>query len=496
MTQQDALTEAKVYAKDRDPRNSRNPRDVRKRIDPVEVGKLFEKLPPHAIEAEMSLIGSMLLDPQVIGEVVQVIRGGDDFFKPAHGAVFDTIVELYDKHSRLDLVTLHQLLLDRGVLAEIGGEDYLAELAMSVPSAAHAEYYARLVRDKAIIRQLIGIAGEIIFDAYNSPDVAHEILDQSEHRIFQIAERYDASTFSMLQDLLAETLKFVETDGPTSGLLTGFHDYDELTGGLQNGELTILAARPSMGKTALALNIAEQISSGMTGRGEVCPVGVFSLEMGKGQLAQRLVSARAGVDVQKLRRNMINRDELPRVRDACLELGRLPMLIDDVASITLLQIRANARRMKAKHDIKAIFVDYLQLLSVGHRTESRQMEVSEISRGLKALARELELPVVVLSQLNRKSEDRPGNRPRLADLRESGSIEQDADVVLLLHREDYYHKDDQDWEAMNPEKVGTAEVIIAKQRNGPTGVVRLQWDSRTTRFHNLATYARVPGEYE
>ena len=491
MSQQDALTEAKPYAKDRDPRNpGGSGRGQRKRIDPVEVGKLFEKLPPHAIEAEMSLLGSMLLDPQVIGEVVQVIRGGDDFFKPAHGAVFDSIVELYDKYSRLDLVTLHQLLLDRGVLAEIGGEDYLAELAMSVPSAAHAEYYARLVRDKAIIRQLIGIAGEIIFDAYNSPDAAQEILDTSENRIFHIAERYDTSSFSMLHDLLTETLKFVETDGPTSGILTGFHDYDEMTGGLQNGELTILAARPAMGKTALALNIAEQIASGIVNRGEPCPVGVFSLEMGKGQLAQRLVSARAGVDVQRLRRNMINREELPRVRDACLELSRLPMLIDDVAAITLLQIRAKARRMKAKHNIKAIFVDYLQLISVGHRVESRQIEVSEISRGLKALARELDVPVVCLSQLNRGPENREGHWPRLSDLRESGSIEQDADVVLLLHREDYYHKEDSDYQPTN-----IAELNIAKQRNGPTGVVKLQWESRTTRFNNLAAYASQPREY-
>jgi replicative DNA helicase len=489
--QQDALTEAKPRAKDRDPRG----RPARQRVDPIEIGRLFEKLPPHAIEAEMSLLGSMLLDPQVIGEVVQIISKGEDFFKPAHGAVFDAIVELYDEHSRLDLVTLHQLMLDRGVLEAIGGEDYLAELAMSVPSAAHAEYYARLVRDKAIIRQLIGIAGEIIFDAYNSPDAAQEILDNSEHRIFQIAERYDTSSFAMLHDLLAETLKFVqETDGPTSGLLTGFHDYDELTGGLQNGELTILAARPAMGKTALALNIAEQIASGMGSHRAAnapCPVGIFSLEMGKGQLAQRLVSARAGVDVQKLRRNMINRDELPRVRDACLELSRLPMLIDDVAAITLLQIRAKARRMKAKHDIKAIFVDYLQLVSVGHRTESRQIEVSEISRGLKALSRELEIPVVVLSQLNRNPENREGHRPRLSDLRESGSIEQDADVVLLLHREDYYHKDEDGYEPSN-----VAELIIAKQRNGPTGTCRLQWDSRTTRFHNLATYAVSSSGFE
>ncbi|MGI9014955.1 MAG: replicative DNA helicase [Phycisphaerales bacterium] len=468
---QDALTESKIVAKDREPR-----KPDRRAVSLTEVGKLFEKLPPHAIEAEMSLLGSMLLDPAVVGDVIQVIRSGDDFYSSAHGAIFDTIVELYDKHSTLDLITLNQILIDRDVLSAVGGPDYLAEIGMSVPTAAHAPHYARMVRDKAIIRQLIQVAGEVIHDAYNSPERAQEILDRSEHRIFHIAERYESTDFSALIDILNQQLKFIQdNDGPISGLLTGYADFDDLTGGLQPGELTILAARPSMGKTALALNLVEQIAR------QNHPVGLFSLEMSKGQLVQRLVSGRAGVDVQRIRRNMLSREELPRVASACAALAEMPVFVDDMASITLLQLRAKARRMASKHGIKAIFVDYLQLVSLGVRTESRQIEVSEISRGLKALARELEVPVVCMAQLNRGPEQREGHRPRLSDLRESGSIEQDADVVMLLHREDYYHKDDPAYQHTN-----TADLIIAKQRNGPTGVVGLIWDSTTTTFRNRA----------
>jgi len=491
MTKQDALREYKA-GDSGSGRSGRGAKDRRERrtVEPAELGRLFEKLPPHAIEAEMSLLGSMLLDPQVIGEVVQVIHGSDDFFKPAHGAIYDAIVELYDKHSNLDLVTLHQVLVDRGILDAVGGEDYLSELALSVPSAAHAEYYANLVRDKGIIRQLISVAGDVIYDAYNSPDAAREILDQSEQRIFKIAERYESSSYASLADLLDETLRFVtNNEGPISGILTQFSEYDEMTGGLHAGELTILAARPSMGKTALALNMAEQIAS--AGR----PVGLFSLEMSREQLVQRMVAARAGVDVQKLRRNMLNRDELPQVRDACLELSQAPIYIDDLASMSLLQLRAKARRMKAKHDIDAIIVDYLQLVTLGFRVESRQIEVSEISRGLKAIARELEVPVVCLSQLNRGPEQREGHKPRLSDLRESGSIEQDADVVLLLHREAYYHKEDPTWAEENPDRANLADLIIAKQRNGPTGVCQLMWDNRSTRFKNLS-WQRPPGDFE
>ena len=484
MTQQDALAEAKPFKDQQSHQRNRKDRDRSSDLELKEIGKLFEKLPPHAIEAEMSLLGSMLLDPQAIGEVIQIIKSGDDFFKPAHGAIYDIIVELYDRESTLDLVTLNQLLIDRDILKLIGGQDYLAELGMSVPSAAHAEYYARLVRDKAIIRRLIQVSGEVIHDSYNSPDRAQEILDRSEQRIFQIAERFESSDFAALSEIVAAELEIIENaEGPVSGLLTGFTEYDEMTGGLHDGELTILAARPSMGKTALALNLAEQIAA----NGH--QVGFFSLEMSKSQLVQRLVSARAQVDLQDLRRNMLRNDALPRISRACLELGQMPMFIDDVASISLMQLRAKARRMKSKHDIKVVFVDYLQLLSLGFRVESRQIEVSELSRGLKALSRELSIPVVCLAQLNRGPEQRESHTPRLSDLRESGSIEQDADVVAFLHREDYYHKEDPNYENTN-----LSDLIVSKQRNGPTGVARLMWDNSTTRFKNLS-YQPEPGGY-
>ncbi|QOJ18991.1 MAG: replicative DNA helicase [Phycisphaeraceae bacterium] len=477
MTRVETVTESKPRPGSREGRE-------RRPADPVELARLFEKLPPHAVEAEMSLLGSMMLDPTVIGEVVQVLRTGDDFFKPAHGAIFDAIVELYDKHSRLDLIALHQLLLDRNLLDSIGGQDYLAELAMSVPSAAHADYYAALVRDKAMVRRLIRVAGDIIHDAYTSSDKAADILDVAERQIFEISDHYDHSDFETLHALLSDTLKRLEKDeGPTCGLLTGFIDFDHLTGGLQPGELSILAARPSMGKTALALNMAENVAS----KGH--PIGLFSLEMSKGQLVDRLIAGRSGVDVQKLRRNTLSKAELPQVSDACLELSQVPIIVDDMAAITLMQLRAKARRMRTKFNIEAIFIDYLQLITLGSRTESRQVEVSEISRGLKALARELEVPVVCMAQLNRGPEQREGHRPRLSDLRESGSIEQDADVVLLLHREDYYHKEEPDYQPNNE-----AELIIAKQRNGPVGVAKLHWNGRTTRFENLS-YATPSGPY-
>ena len=464
-----------------------------RRASLTDIGKLFEKLPPHAIESEMSLLGAMLLDPQVIGDVVQIIRHGDDFFKSAHGAMYEAIVESYNENASVDLVTLNQKLVDRGILEAVGGQAYLIDIADSVPTAAHAEHYARQVREKAMVRQLIQTAGEIIHDAHHMPSEARGILDEAERKIFLIAERYENSDFRPLSELLDETLKWLQdTTDPVSGLLTGFTEYDQLTGGLQAGELTILAARPSMGKTALALNLAEQVASGV-GRKDACPVGFFSLEMSEEQLVHRLIAGNSGVDVQDLRRNNLGGDKANRVMQAIERLQKAPMYVDDVPSLSLLQLRAKARRMKAKHGIEAIFVDYLQLVTSGSRAESRQIEVSEISRGLKALARELSVPVVCLAQLNRGPEQREGHRPRLSDLRESGSIEQDADVVLLLHREAYFHKDDPDWKRENEERARTSEVIIAKQRNGPTGVVYLTWDEKITRFKNQTRINPPPG---
>jgi replicative DNA helicase len=453
--------------------------------DPQRVARLFEKLPPHAVEAEMCLLGSILLEPRVLGDVTFIVRDGLDFYKPTNGAIYDAMVELYDRHASLDIVQLNQQLIDHDILDAVGGQDYLVELASCVPTAANAAHYARLVREKSMVRKLIEEAGEILAQAYESRDEASTILDEAEHRIFSIAERYEHSEVESLGRLVQEVVsKLQASEGRTAtGVLTGFGDLDELTGGFQPGDFAIIAGRPSMGKTSLALNIAEN----MAVRGD--GVGIFSLEMSKHQLVERLLAARSGLELHRLRRMMLGKEHYSRLFAACGELQDAPIYVDDLAASTLLQIRARARRLVVKHNVKAIFVDYIQLITVGGRVESRQLEVSEISRGLKALARELNLPVICASQLNRAPEQREGHRPRLSDLRESGSLEQDSDVVALLHREDYYHQGDDDYEPSS-----TAELIIAKQRNGPTDTVKLSWIERCTRFKDYSP-AVAPVEY-
>ncbi len=452
----------------------RQPIEVRR----VDVSKLFDKLPPHAIEAECALLGSLILDWRVCGEVVQVLKGPEDLYKPAHAAIYETLVELYDKVQSIDMVQLRQRLEDKGQLEQVGGLDYLIELAESVPSAASAVYYANIVREKAAVRHLIEAAGRILDDCYNSSDPVGDLLDKAERDIFEIAESKSTQEAAHLGELLQETYDQLQTDdGMRTGIETGFFELDEMTNGLQPGELIIVAARPSMGKTALALNMAEHMAA--VNRQ---PCAVFSLEMSRQQLAQRLLCSRSGVDSHKLRRNLLNDDDYANLAKAVGGLSEAPLYIDDTPGLTLLGLRAKARRLVARHDIKAVYVDYLQLMSAPG-SESRQQEVSSLSRGIKALARELKVPVICLSQLNRAAEQREGHRPRMSDLRESGSIEQDADVVMMLHREDYFHRGEEDYEETN-----TAEVILTKQRNGPTGVVKLHFHGPTTRFHNLATH--------
>jgi replicative DNA helicase len=455
------------------------------------LSRLFEQLPPHAIEAEMSLLGSLLIEPQVIGDVVMIVRSGEDFFKPANGAIFEAMVELYDKRASLDIVQLNQLLVDRDVLKAVGGVDYLVELAASVPSAANASHYARLVREKSMVRQLIEAAGDILYEAHHSSEDARTILEQAEQHIFRIAQATEQTQVESLHDLIRQTMQMLEANEgkQLTGIGTGFAELDQMTSGLQKGEMIIIAARPSMGKTALALNMAEHMA--LRGNG----VGVFSLEMGRQQLVQRMLAARSAIDSQRLRRNMLRPDDYRALMAACDELLEAPIYIDDTPGLTLLQLRAKARRMSQKHDIKAVIIDYLQLMSSGRRSESRQLEVSEISRGVKAMARELNVPVICLSQLNRAAEQREGHRPRMSDLRESGSIEQDADVVAMLHREEYYHQSNPHWAEENPDKVGVAELIVAKQRNGPTGAVTLSWIERSMRFRDHSP-SRPPGGYE
>ncbi len=447
--------------------------------DDRSLADLFNALPPSAVEAEMSLIGSVILDPDVCGDVLQIIRDADDFFRPAHAELWSALVHLYDRHQSVDVVQLQQLLEDRGTLDRAGGIEYIIELADSVPSAANAVHYARIVREKSTVRQLIAAAGDILRNAYTNPDAASDLLDEAERQVFRIAQASESKQAVGLSALIEEAMERLEAaDGqPLTGVGSGFGDLDVITGGFQPGELIILAARPSMGKSALALNVAENVAA----RGEA--VGIFSLEMSSAQLVQRVLASRSGVDGDRMRRNALRPNEFRALFAACDELRTAPMYFDDTPGLTLLQLRAKARRMKQKHGLQAVVIDYLQLMTSGHRTESRQQEVSEISRGVKALARELNVPVLCLSQLNRAAEQREGHRPRMSDLRESGSIEQDADVIMMLHREAYYHRDET-WRDDNPDKVNLAELIIAKQRNGPTGTVKLTWDSRSTRFRD------------
>jgi len=445
-----------------------------------QLGKLVEGLPPNALEAEGSLLGSILIDPSVLNDVQLIIHGADDFFKKANGLIFEAMVELYNKSSTVDLVQLQQLVSDRNLLEAVGGVDYLLEVAHAVPSAASASHYARLVKDKSVVRQLIAAAGNILQDAYTKPEDPQEILNDAESSIFSIAQQSEQRHAETLEQLLRDAIFRLEADEGRSitGVSTGYPSLDEITSGLQCGEMIIVAARPSMGKTALALNMAENMVSQGTS------VAVFSLEMSREQLTQRLLSSRSRVSGHKIRRNMLSNSDMDAIIGAADELMKVPLYIDDTPGLSIMQLRAKARRLKQKHDIGVIFVDYLQLMTSGRRAESRQQEVSEISRGVKALARELNVPVVCLSQLNRAAEQREGHRPRMSDLRESGSIEQDADVVAMLHREAYYHLNDETWKAENPEKESLAELIIAKQRNGPTSTVKLTWDNACTRFYD------------
>lgn len=469
----------------------------------IDLSRVYDKLPPHAPEAEMALLGSVILDPYTLAEILPMVSVPEDFYRQSNATVFRVLKEVYEREPQADLNVVADRLRERGELEAIGGAAYLASLAEAVSTPNNAGLYAKLVQTKSRLRKLIAAANTIVHEAMHAgqdePEEARELIDRAEQSIFEIADDDQSADIQKLEELLrAEYERIADRDaGGMTGLKTGFADLDEPLSGLQDGEMVIIAARPSMGKTALALNLAEQIAMGGStpfapAGDERIPVGVFSLEMSKSSLVQRLISAYSGVDSHKLRTGAFSQDDLVnRIRPACEVLERAPLYIDDSPALSVTALRARARRMKQRFGIRCIVVDYLQLLtSPGHGRESRQVEVSAISRGIKAMARELNLPVICLAQLNRGSEQREGNRPRMSDMRESGSIEQDADVVLLLHREAYYHLSDPAWMEENEERANEAELIIAKQRNGPTGVVRLVWDNHTTRFKNRAGYAR------
>lgn len=433
----------------------------------------FDRLPPHSIEAEMCLIASMLLDKDIVGQVVQLIDR-DAFFQADHAILYDIIVKLYEQNRPVDAVIVREELIKRQLLEEIGGTSYLGQILNSVPSAAHGAHYAGIIREKSMLRQLISASNEIQRDAYSPHEQAELVLDKAEKRIFDIAQKKVGNSTVALETVLHEVFEMIENRGQR-GLETMFTELDDMLNGLQKGEMIIVAARPSMGKTAIAMNMVEGIAA--DGRQ---PVAVFSLEMSKQQLAQRMLCSRGEIDSHKLRKGMLQAHEYQKLASVVGELAKAPIWVDDSPGLTILDLRAKARRLKLQHDIKAIMIDYMQLMD-NPGPDSRQQQISEISRGIKAVARDLEVPVIALSQLNRASEGREGHRPRMSDLRESGSIEQDADVIMLLHREDYYRMSEPDFVPDN-----IAEIIVAKQRNGPTGTVKLTFDNKCTRFRNLA----------
>ncbi|WP_058486054.1 replicative DNA helicase [Defluviitalea phaphyphila] len=436
---------------------------------------ILKRIPPHNIEAEQSVLGSMIIDREAVAIAAEVLRG-DDFYRPDHKVIFDTCLELFNEGAPVDLVTLKARIEEKGLLEQIGGIAYLSELASSVPTSAHIKQYIKIVESRSILRRLIKASQDIMKLSYEAKEDVNNVLNQAEQSIFNILQNKHTEDFSPMREVLLSTFEKIEgiyrNKGKVTGISTGFIDLDYKTAGLQPSDLILVAARPSMGKTAFALNIAQYVAVR-----QKIPVAIFSLEMSKEQLVNRMLCAEAMVDAQKLRTGSLDQDDWVKIARAMGPLAEAPIYIDDTPGISVMEMRAKCRRLKLDKGIGLILIDYMQLMSGNRKLDSRQQEISEISRSLKALAREMEAPVVALSQLSRACETRADHRPMLSDLRESGAIEQDADVVMFLYRDEYYHPD--------TEKKNQAEVIIAKQRNGPTGTIDLIWLGQYTKFVNM-----------
>ncbi|WP_022853035.1 replicative DNA helicase [Thermodesulfatator atlanticus] len=435
----------------------------------------FDRVPPQDVEAEKCVLGSIFLDNNALLKVVEILSP-QDFYRGAHAAIYRTMLELFNRNEPIDLVTVHAALKERELLEQVGGAAYLAELAELVPTAANVAYYANIVREKAILRRLIMAGTEIVSRCYQATEPVDDLLEEAERAIFEIRAQGNRKSFFSIKEVIKDAVLQIEQlhqrREEVTGIPTGFYEFDRLTAGLQNSDLIIVAGRPSMGKTSFALNIAHHaaVEHGI-------PVAIFSLEMSREQLAMRMLCADARVDAQAVRTGRLSDADWQRLTYAANRLSKAPIFIDDTAAISVLELRAKARRLMAEHGLGLIIVDYLQLMKGKERRERREQEISEISSSLKAMAKELNVPVVALSQLNRRVEERPDKRPQLSDLRESGAIEQDADVILFIYREEVYKKDTLD--------KGIAELIIGKQRNGPTGVVRLAFLSQYSTFANL-----------
>ncbi len=436
----------------------------------------FDRTPPQDLEAEQSVLGGMLLSKDAIADVVEALRGGD-FYKPAHQTIYEAILDLYGRGEPADAITLSAELTKRGELGRVGGAPYLHTLISSVPTAANAGYYARIVCERAILRRLVEAGTRITQMGYSDTGEVDQVVDRAQAEIYAVTEQRTSEDYAPLAEIMEGTLDEIEAIGSRGGTMvgvpTGFTDLDNLTNGLHPGQLVVVAARPGLGKSTLALDFARSasIKSGLTSV-------IFSLEMTRNEITMRLLSAEARVGLHHMRTGSLGDDDWTKLARKMSEVASAPLFIDDSPNMTMMEIRAKCRRLKQRHDLKLVVVDYLQLMSSGKRVESRQQEVAEFSRALKLLAKELEVPVVALSQLNRGPEQRTDKKPMLSDLRESGSIEQDSDMVILLHREDAYERE-------SP-RAGEADFIFAKHRNGPTATITVAFQGHYSRFVDMA----------
>jgi replicative DNA helicase len=447
-------------------------------VEVIEIEAIMGRIPPNSIEAEQSVLGAMIIDKEAINSALEIIKP-EDFYKEANREIFETMIVLFNKNEPVDLITLSEELKRRGTLDNIGGVTYLANLSSSIATTANIKYYCKIVQEKSILRRLIKSSDDIMGKAFEDTEEVSAIIELAERNIFDITQGSHREGFSPISEVLLNSFAQIEeraaNKGRLTGLETGFIDLDNKLSGLQKSDLILLAARPSMGKTALGINIATHSALKSNAK-----VAIFSLEMSKEQLVQRVISATSHVDLQKIISGNLSDDEWLKVVDSMGPLSQMNIFIDDTAGISLMEMKAKCRRLKIEKGLDLILVDYLQLMQLEGRQESRQQEISAISRGLKALAKEMECPVIALSQLSRAPELRSDHRPILSDLRESGAIEQDADVVLFLYRDEYYNKE--------TELKNIGELIIAKHRNGPTGSIELVWKGEYTKFLNKENY--------
>lgn len=435
----------------------------------------IKKIQPHSAEAEQSVIGSMIMDRDAIIAASEILTS-EDFYQHQYGVLYDAMMELFNEGKPVDLITLQNKLKEKEVPPELCSIEFISDLIRSVPTSANVRHYANIVSEKALLRRLIKVTEGITNQCYLDKEKVDTILEDTEKEVFNIVQNRGSGDFVSIKDVVIQSLDSIEAasrnKGSVTGIATGFYDLDYKMAGLQPSDLILIAARPSMGKTAFVLNIAEYVAV----KSKVT-TAIFSLEMSKNQLVNRILAMNSRVDSQSIRSGDLNDDDWAKLMESARNIGESGLIIDDTPGISITELRSKCRKFKLEHNLGLVIIDYLQLMSGGKKTESRQQEISEISRSLKALAREINCPVIALSQLSRAVEQRPDKRPMLSDLRESGAIEQDADVVMFIYRDDYYNRDS--------EEAGVSEIIIGKQRNGPTGTVKLAWLSQFTKFANL-----------